>query len=664
MQISTRSDASRSGITGIIRDITENKRAQTVVKIAEETYRKLFMNSQVGLFRTRISDGLLLEANDRTASAMGYACREELLKAQIHLAEMYVDEAVREEMLRILKRDGEVKNYEAELKRIDGSTFWCRYSSKPNWELGWMDGVVEDITLEKRTLCALQESEEKFRNIFQSSPMGMHMYRLDDDENLILVDANSAAEEILGADNSIIIGKTLEKAFPAMSSKNIPEHLIRAAATGKPWKSSEIFYDDEQILLAFDITAFQTSPSVVVVKFADAKDKLLAEAERKKLEEQLLQSQKMESIGRLAGGVAHDFNNMLTSIIGHSELIISDLNENDPLHTDMMEIYKSAERASELTRQLLAFSRKQVLEPAIVNLNMIINEMDRMIMRLIGEHIILDLHLDENLWCIQVDPGQIEQVIMNLAINARDAMPGGGSLVMETRNCPIRESLTGIHPEMTAGEYVTIKVSDSGVGMDKEVMARIFDPFFTTKEVGKGTGLGLSTVYGIVKQSGGYVYVDSESGRGTIFEIYFPRMEGDIEISRRRSAKRQLPGGDETVLVVEDDEAVRNMAVRTLKQLGYRVFEARSGGDALIICEKRRNPVDLIITDIVMPGMSGDEVLDSIRKNWPSVKAIYMSGYTPGYVYQEGKLDPNVPYIQKPFRPVNFARKIRDVLDS
>ena len=498
-EISTRSDPDRSGITGILRDITEIKKAQKAQWIAEETYRNLFMNSQVGLFRTKLSDGSFLEANDRLALMMGYRNREELFSSGERITERYVSESGRVNMLNILNQKGKVENYETEFYRKDGTVIWCRFSGSINSERSWFDGVAEDITAEREALDALKESEEKFRSIIRSSPMGTFLFRLEQKDKLVLFEANPSADKMLKTDHKKLLGLTIEEALPALADTELPGRFKTTAWTGQAWQIENFSYKNDRVKGIFDVNVFQTSPEVIAVMFIDVTEKVTAENERRKMEQQFLQSQKMESIGRLAGGVAHDFNNLLTSILGNSELIISDLNENDPLQADMLEIHRSGERAAELTRQLLVFSRKQVMEPSVVNLNMIITDMEKMLKRLIGEHIFLNLNLHDDLWCIQIDPGQIEQVLLNLVINARDAMQDGGSLDVETENCTLDDTYPLSHPAIIDGEYVSITVTDTGTGIDKEIHDHIFEPFFTTKEEGKGTGLGLSTVYGIVK---------------------------------------------------------------------------------------------------------------------------------------------------------------------
>jgi signal transduction histidine kinase/DNA-binding response OmpR family regulator len=387
-------------------------------------------------------------------------------------------------------------------------------------------------------------------------------------------------------------------------------------------------------------------------------------AERQRLEEQLLQSRKMEAIGQLAGGVAHDFNNILTAITGYSELLLGDLSSYDSRHADVQEIKKAADRAAALTRQLLAFSRRQVLQPTVLNLNVVISNMEKMLRRLIREDIELVIALDPELGRVKADMGQIEQVIMNLAVNARDAMPQGGKLTIETANVVLDEEYAQQHVDVQPGPYVMLAVSDTGVGMDEETRSHLFEPFFTTKEVGEGTGLGLATVYGIVKQSGGHIWVYSEPKPGTTFKVYLPRVEEAVESGKQVQSPAESPRGSETVLLVEDADMVRDLAYRVLLQNGYTVLEARDGREALQVCEEHEGPIHLLMTDEVMPQMSGRELADRLMPLRPEMRMLYMSGYTDDGIIRHGVLEPGVAFLQKPFTPDALTSKVREVLDA
>jgi two-component system, cell cycle sensor histidine kinase and response regulator CckA len=377
---------------------------------------------------------------------------------------------------------------------------------------------------------------------------------------------------------------------------------------------------------------------------------------------QLQQAHKMEAIGRLAGGIAHDFNNLLTIITGYSQLLLVRLREEDQLRGDVEEIRKAAVRAASLTQQLLAFSRSQVMVPRVLNLNAIVETVDSMLQRLIGEHIHLVAVLEPMLGHVRADPGQMEQVIVNLAVNARDAMPKGGKLTIETSNVEVASQHTLIGP-MLPGRHVKLSVSDTGCGMDRETQTRIFEPFFTTKGQGKGTGLGLATVYGIVKQSAGHITVESELGQGTAFHLYLPRVSGPIEIGELDTSGGVLPYGTETVLLVEDEPAVRVLIRDTLRFFGYTVLEARHGFEAQLIGSQHTDRIDLLMTDVVMPQMSGRELADGLMRTHHDVRVLYMSGYTEHAMIDQGILNSGSCFLQKPFTPELLARKVRAILD-
>jgi signal transduction histidine kinase/CheY-like chemotaxis protein len=385
--------------------------------------------------------------------------------------------------------------------------------------------------------------------------------------------------------------------------------------------------------------------------------------ERKKLEEQFLHAQKIEAVGRLAGGVAHDFNNLLSVILSYATMAIDDLKPGDPLRNDLLEVTKAGDRATALTRQLLAFSRQQVLQPRVIDVGEILTSMQRMLHRLLGEDIDLAVLPAPGLGRVLADPGQIEQVVMNLAVNARDAMPEGGKLTIELDNVELDSTYVSGHLGAVAGSFVMVAVSDTGVGMDAATRARAFEPFFTTKPVGKGTGLGLATVFGIVQQSGGHVGVYSEPGRGTTFKIYLPRTDRPATaagVVRQRGDLR----GTETILLVEDEEPVRAVACAILRRHGYDVLEASNGGEALLISQDFPTRIHLLLTDVVMPRLSGRRLAEQLGPMRPGMKVLYASGYTDDAIVRHGVLEAGVPFIQKPFTPEGLLRRVRDVLDA
>jgi signal transduction histidine kinase/ActR/RegA family two-component response regulator len=406
-----------------------------------------------------------------------------------------------------------------------------------------------------------------------------------------------------------------------------------------------------------DIRSAAFAPGVLVHTVRDL-------TRERKLEDQLVQAQKMEAIGQLAGGVAHDFNNLLTVIMSYSSLLLSDVGANDAVKGDIQEISNAAERAAALTRQLLAFSRKQVLQMRAVNVNTVVMDVEKMLRRLIGEDISLSTHLNPGLALINADPGQLEQVLINLVVNARDAMPDGGALTITTDNAELTEEHGERHLGASAGKYIMLAVTDNGSGMTKEVQQRLFEPFYTTKGVGKGTGLGLATVHGIVKQSGGDVYVYSELDHGTTFKVYFPRLTKAVEaVMATAEYRTTAPRGSETVLLAEDDEALRTLGARVLGGLGYNVLVARTGAEALRIVAEHEGAIDMIATDVVMPEMNGSQLVARVLDARPGIRVLFMSGYTDDEVMRRGVIDGQTAFLQKPFTPDLLAHKVREVLD-
>lgn len=403
----------------------------------------------------------------------------------------------------------------------------------------------------------------------------------------------------------------------------------------------------------------------VVGNIMDISDRKQMEEEKSSLEGQLRQAQKVEAIGQLAGGVAHDFNNALTVIMSNADMVLMDIDSNHPFYRELEQIKKAAQKAANLTRQLLAFSRKQILRPEILDLNEIVRGLKNMLGRLIHENIELNMmDLAPDLSPIEADPGQLEQVIINLAVNARDAMPDGGKLSIETKNVELDEYYASRHAAVKPGLYVMMAVRDTGAGMTKEVQERIFEPFFTTKAEGKGTGLGLSTVYGIVKQSSGNIYVYSEPGMGTTFKIYLPRLESAAVERKEATEAKRSPKGTETILTVEDDEILRNVVVKSLSRVGYRVLTAANGEEALRICLEHREPIHLLLTDMIMPGISGKALAGKAKELRPDLKVLFMSGYADSGIVENGVLEKGTAFIQKPFTGRDLAVQVRKALEG
>ncbi|HEX8843853.1 MAG TPA: response regulator [Pyrinomonadaceae bacterium] len=509
----------------------------------------------------------------------------------------------------------------------------------------------------KRAEEELSKSEERYRDMVENAHDIIYSHDLEGNYTSM----NKAGERITGY--------TLEEALRLNLSQTVaPEYLEKAQQMLDRKLAGENVTAYDLVIVTKDRrrVAVEVNTRIILENGRPVGVQGIARdvTKRKHLEEQLRQSQKMEAVGRLAGGIAHDFNNLLTAITGYSDLTLKRLRAEDPLRRNVEEIKKAGDRAASLTRQLLAFSRKQVLQPKVLDLNAVVSDMEKMLGRLIGEDIELQTALSSELGSVRADPGQIEQVLLNLAVNARDAMPHGGNLIIETENVSLNEGYTTRHIAVKPGAYVMLAVSDTGCGMNEETQSRIFEPFFTTKEVGKGTGLGLSTVYGIVKQSGGNIWVYSEVGVGTAFKIYLPRVEEAAQEYKPGHEVKEPLDGTEIILLAEDDERVRNLVREVLEGYGYRVLEAEAGGAALSVAERHGGPIHLLLTDVVMPKMSGRELADRLVQSRPGMKVLYMSGYTDESIVHHGVLDAGTPFIQKPFEPEALARKVRELLDE
>ena len=520
----------------------------------------------------------------------------------------------------------------------------------------------QDITGRKRAEEAVRESEGRYRSLVETARDVIFTVSPD----RIIITLNSAFETITGWSQVDWIGKPFN---PLVHPDDLPlanERFQRCLREEKnlPYELRILCKSGVYKIGEFEVTPLVQDRRVIRVLgiVRDITERKRAEQEMAVLQEQFHQSQKMEAVGRLAGGIAHDFNNLLTVIKGYSQLSSMELNEGDPLKVNIEEIQRAANRAADLTRQLLAFSRRQVMEMKVLDLNTILRDLEKMLHRVLGEDIELVTFLAEGLGRVKADRGQIEQVIMNLAVNSRDAMPSGGKLTVETANVELDEDYARNHVAVTPGRYVMLSVSDTGVGMTPEVRERVFEPFFTTKEKDKGTGLGLSTVYGIAKQSGGNIWVYSEPGQGTTFKIYLPRADEPLQEVREKVVKEELPHGGETILVVEDEEKVRKLTVEVLMRHGYRVLEAANGPKALLICESNKGPINLILTDVVMPAMSGRELTKKLLLLHPEMKVLYMSGYADNAIVHHGVLEEGMNFIQKPFTIDGLTRKVREIL--
>jgi two-component system, cell cycle sensor histidine kinase and response regulator CckA len=500
---------------------------------------------------------------------------------------------------------------------------------------------------------ALRDSERRYRRIIETTNEGVWI--VDAESKTTFVNRRMAS--MLGTEPQSLIGTSIfEFVRDEATVKALRQRESHAAGQSETRLERK---DGNTTWALLDTTAIIDGSG----NYEGALVMAMDVSSRKRLEEQLRQAQKMEAVGSLAGGIAHDFNNLLTVILSGTSLVLEGLKPGDPIIAELEEVRKAGERAGALTRQLLAFSRQQLLEPRILDVNQIVLGLEKMLRRLMGEDIELSLLLSHMLGKIRADPGQMEQIIMNLVVNARDAMPQGGKITIESGNCELTAAYTALHLGVTPGDYVMLAITDTGIGMNADTRGRIFDPFFTTKEKGRGTGLGLSTVFGIVQQSGGHIWVYSEPGKGTTFKVYFPRKDGVVETAPTLPPSPLTLRGVETILLVEDEEQVRAISRTILRRYGYNVLEAQNGGEAFLICERYTAKIHLLVSDVVMPRMSGRQLAERLAPMRPDMRVLYVSGYTENSVVHHGVLDAGIAFLQKPITPDALLRKVREVLD-
>jgi PAS domain S-box-containing protein len=569
--------------------------------------------------------------------------------------------------------EGPVLNKRIEISALhrDGHEFPIELAISPAkvGELWTFSAFIRDLTEQKKaeealkqSERALQASERRLIQILETVPLGI----LVSDEKGLIVFANAGAQKILG--KGIVPGiavAELPEVYQAYLAGTDQLYPIQRMPVVRALTGESATVDDMEIRQGDRVISLTVKSAPILDeegKIVAAVAAFIDSTARRSLEAQVGQTSKMEAVGQLAGGIAHDFNNLLTVIMSYGAMLVERLDPGED-REDVQEITEAADRAAGLTRQLLAFSRQQVMQPRVMDVNDVIGGLEKMLRRLIGEDVELLITLDPRVEAINADPGQLEQVLMNLVVNSRDAMPVGGRLTITTSNSELSaESAAGtLHPP--AGEYVTLTVSDTGTGMSRAVQQRIFDPFFTTKGQGLGTGLGLATVYGIVKQSGGEIYVYSEVGRGTTFRIYFPRFILGTEERPHEAAPTEVPRGSESILLVEDDSNLRALVARVLRSRGYTVHIADGGIEALVVASDPATLLDAVITDVVMPGMNGREVVEKLLESRPEMGSLLMSGYTDDDVLRRGVLHGETAFLQKPFTPDQLARKIRTVLD-
>lgn len=604
--------------------------------------------------------GRFFNVNDAACTLTGYS-REELLALHVHDLDRNITPQNWPRIWQELTQRRSVSG-ESRLRRKCGSDIPISTTSSLLQGKGreFSCTFVQDIIERKAAEFAQRQSELRFRAIFNQTFEFVGLLAADG----TVLEINQPALDFRQLTLADVAGRPLWETpwldVTTQTSEQLQQAVQGAAAGG--FVRQEIAARDERDgMRTFDLSVKRVlnEEGQVELLIVEARDV----TEQKRLEEQFRQAQKMEAVGKLAGGVAHDFNNLLTIILGYSGMVLESLRPGDPLVELVGEINKAGERAAGLTRQLLAFSRKQVLVPVVLDMNGLLSEMQKMLSRLIGEDVDLSFRPAAGLWPVRVDAGQMEQVIMNLVVNARDAMPQGGKLTIETANVVLDEAYAAAHAETRAGDYVLLAVSDTGCGMDRATLAQIFEPFFTTKGPEKGTGLGLATVYGIVKQSGGHISVNSEPGSGSTFKIYLPRDREGVAAKRPDAQSKSRLRGTETVLLVEDEDAVRALARAILQHHGYKVLEARHGGEALAICEQYSDPIHLLATDVVMPQMGGRELAERLGELRPDMKVLYLSGYMDDAVVRHGMLHASAPFLQKPYTPDALARKVRELLE-
>jgi PAS domain S-box-containing protein len=643
----------------VVEDQTQSERLRGLAEASEYRLRDLVQGLDVIVWEADPEIRRFTFVSQRAEEILGYPL--EVWMSEPDFWMKHLDPADREQALACQRRAvSEGQDYELEYRLVaaDGHTVWLRDKVRVvkdrEGQARQLRGLMLDMSARKR-------AEEERARLSSAVEQAAEAIVITDRDAMIQY-VNPAFEQVTGYRREEVLGQNPRLLKSGKQDAAFYLEMWSKLTRGEAWSG---YFSNKRK----DGTLYEAEATISPVRDATGQVVNYVAVERdvtreRQLEHQLLQVQKMEAIGQLAGGVAHDFNNLLTIITGYSELALDRLEPDAPQRGYLNEIKKAGDRATSLTRQLLAFGRRQVLAPQVLDLNSVVSNMGRMLRRVIGEDIELVTILPPDLGTVRVDPGQIEQVILNLALNARDAMPQGGKLTIETSKVDLDQAYIGAHAGIAQGPYVLLAISDTGCGMDAETQRHIFEPFFTTKEQGKGTGLGLATVYGIIKQSGGYIWVYSEPGGGTSFKIYFPRLAERAAEVERAKARSGAPGGSETVLLVEDEGGVRSMVRRVLESSGYTVLEARDGDDALIVCEQHKGPIHLLVTDVVMPGLSGRELAEHLAPFYRAMKVLYISGYTDDAILHHGHLEADMHFLQKPFTPNALARKVREVLDA
>jgi two-component system cell cycle sensor histidine kinase/response regulator CckA len=637
---------------------TENKiveprrKTEQDLRFSEIRYRRLFEAARDGILILNAVTLEIIDVNPFMIELLGYS-RTEFLGKQLWELGFFKDKEASQQAFRELQAEGYLRYQDLPLQNKDGTPKEVEFVSNVYDEDSSqvIQCNIRDLTARRTVAERLRQAESQFRTLFQNA---LDAVLIANDQGRF-VDANPAACALLGVPYDEVIGLTVRHFTGEDSRADTWPMWEQFLKEGRLHKAIQLLRPDGTVT---DVDFFATSNFLPGRHFSMMHDV----TERQKLEAQLRQSQKLESVGILAGGIAHDFNNLLTVITGYTELSLRSLDTTPSLARNLEEIRKAAEQAASLTRQLLAFSRKQVLQPRVLDLNAVIANIGKMLTRLVGEDMALRILPDTELGRVKADPGQIEQVILNLVVNARDSMPDGGEITLETANIYLDAEYARRHDAVQPGWYVMLTVTDTGCGMDEQIQKLIFEPFFTTKEQGKGTGLGLATVYGIVKQSSGNIWVDSKVGVGTTFKIYLPLVDEPVTAADAEIQSLDTFVGTETILLAEDEEMVRNLARQSLTGYGYNVLTAANGAEALLICQNHEGPIHLLLTDVLMPGMSGRDLAEQLVILRPETRVLYTSGHAGTTIAEHGILDGDIAFIGKPFTPDSLALKVREVL--
>ncbi len=638
-------------------DITERREAEIREHASETRYRRLFESAKDGILILDAGTARIVDVNPFMTELTGYS-RDEFLAKHLWEVGPFKDVAASKVSFADLQTTEYLRYEDLPLKTREGQEVAVEFISNV-----YLVNEAKVIQCNIRDIRSRKRIESELATLAAAiAQAGEAVVVTDAKGNIEYV--NPAFEAVTGYAKEEVLGRNPRLLKSGVQSEQFYLSLWETIRTGAVWrgrlinrkKNGSIFHEDATISSVRDSSG--AIASYIAVK-RDVTASIVLQA-------QLLQAQKMEAVGRLAGGVAHDFNNILSVILSYAEVIGGELKPSEPLRADIGEVKTAALRGADLTRQLLAFSRQQVLQPKVLNVNECLANTEKMLGRLLGADIEVSMLPEPSLWNVLADPGQVEQVLMNLAVNARDAMPDGGKLTVETANVDLDEGYASTHGDVQPGSYVQLAVSDTGSGMTKETLARIFEPFFTTKEQGKGTGLGLATVFGIVKQSGGHIFVYSELDQGTTLKIYLPKVSSAVAEPRAslELTSADVERGNASILIVEDDDQLRIITRNILRRQGYVVLDAPNGGEALLICEQHKANIDLLLTDVVLPRMSGRQLVERLAPLRPAMKVLYMSGYTDDAILQHGIIDSGVAFLQKPFTPASLTRKIREVLDD